>query len=344
VDIPLLSRIPCDLRLTIKGQWWRHPLIGAGVKALNHVRVEPGDPDSVMRQCVQAFSEGSSIHFFPQGTRSPYGTPERFHKGAFELAIQVNADIQPLVLCDTWMCLPRGGIWVENFRMRMKALPRITPATFDYSLGARALAKHAEDLMYAVWLEELELNNTPAILRRKVERLYRYLGLRAELGVFARLRRDPGLAALHGWVPRSGLILDLGCGYGPVSHWLAQAGPERNVLGIDRDADRIRVARCSACGSQQVTFEARDFREGPLPECQAILMLDVLGEPAAKEDALLRRSFEALVPGGRLILRAAAALTGDYAGRLRELGFSVEAADGMACEGRAALVACKRPT
>ncbi|MEI6148236.1 MAG: hypothetical protein WCS01_04005, partial [bacterium] len=36
VDIPLLSRIPCDLRLTIKGQWWRHPLIGAGVKALNH--------------------------------------------------------------------------------------------------------------------------------------------------------------------------------------------------------------------------------------------------------------------------------------------------------------------
>jgi 16S rRNA G1207 methylase RsmC len=228
--------------------------------------------------------------------------------------------------------------------MRMKALPRITPATFDYSLGARALAKHAEDLMYAVWLEELELNNTPAILRRKVERLYRYQGLRAELGVFARLRRDPGLAALHGWVPRSGLILDLGCGYGPVSHWLAQAGPERNVLGIDRDAEKIRVARCSACGSQQVTFEAQDFREGPLPECQAILMLDVLGEPAAKEDALLRRSFEALVPGGRLILRAAAALTGDYAGRLRELGFSVEAADGMACEGRAALVACKRPT
>jgi len=350
VDIPLLSRIPCDLRLTIKSQWWTHPLIGAGVKALGHIRVEPGDPDAVMRQCSQAFAEGSSIHFFPQGTRSRSDAPLRFHKGAFELAIHSNAEIQPLVLCDTWTCLPRGGIWVENFCMRMKVLPRITPATFDYSLGAKALAKHAEERMYGVWIEELEQNNTPAILRRKVERLYRYQGLRAEMRVFARLRGDPGLLELHGLLPRKGLVLDLGCGYGPISHWLAQASPERKVLGVDRNPDKIRVAQCSALGSQQVVFETHDFREWPLPECSAVVLLDVMGEFTAQEDdAVLGRAFEALVQGGRLIMRVAVschgtmgmALTREYAVKLRNFGFTTTTASGTLRGGRALLVACK---
>ncbi len=350
VDIPLISRIPCDLRLTIKSQWWTHPLIGAGVKALGHIRVEPGDPDAVMRQCTQAFAEGSSIHFFPQGTRSRNDAPLRFHKGAFELAIHLNAEIQPLVLCDTWTCLPRGGIWVENFCMRMKALPRITPATFDYSLGAKALAKHAEERMYGVWIDEGEQNNTPAILRRKVERLYRYQGLRAEMGVFARLRGDPGLPELHGLIPRKGLVLDLGCGYGPISHWLAQASPERKVLGVDRNADKIRVAQCSALGSQQVVFETHDFREWPLPECSAVVLLDVMGEcTMQRDDVVLGRAFEALVHGGRLIMRVAAArhgtrgteVTREYAAKLRNLGFATATASGTVRRGRALLVACK---
>ena len=352
VDTPLLSRIPCDLRLTIKGQWWMHPLIGAGVKALNHIRVEQGDPDAVMRQCAQAFAEGSSIHFFPQGTRSRCDAPARFHKGAFELAIQLNAEIQPFVLCDTWTCLPRGGIWVEKFCMRMTALPRITPATFDYSLGAKALARYAEQSMYRAWIKELEHNNTPAILRRKVERLYRYQGLRAEMGVFTRLRRDPGLAELHSVVPRTGLVLDLGCGCGPISHWLAQASPERRVLGVDRDADLIRIARCSAHGSQQVSFETHDFREWPLPECSSVLLLDVLGEITGQEDALLGKAFEVLVPGGRLIMRVAPscggtramALTREYAVRLRNLGFSTADVPDTTHGRRATLVACKTPS
>ena len=304
----------------------------------------------MIRRCSQAFAEGSSIHFFPQGTRSRCDTPERFHKGAFELAIHLNAEIQPVVLCDTWTCLPRGAIWVGNFCMRMKALPRITPATFDYSLGARALAKHAEDRMSRAWIEELEQNNTPAILWRKVERLYRYQGPLVEMGVYSRLRRDPGLAELHGLVPRHGLILDLGCGYGPISHWLAQSSPERKMLGVDRDADKIRVARCSARGSQQVVFENHDFREWPLPECSAVLLLDVMGESTAQEeDAVLGRAFESLVCGGRLILRVApsfggsraTAITREYAVKLRNLGFAAADTAGATCGGRATLVACK---
>jgi 1-acyl-sn-glycerol-3-phosphate acyltransferase len=350
VDIPLLSRIPCDLRLTIKGQWWTHRLIGAGVKALKHIRVEPGDPDAVLQQGVQAFAEGSSIHFFPEGTRSLCEAPTRFHKGAFELAIHLGAEIQPLVLCDTWTCLPRGGIWVEQFCMRMNVLPRITPSTFDYSLGARALARHTEEQLSRAWVEELNQNNTLPVLRRKVERLYRYQGVRAELDVFLRVRRDPGLAGLHALLPADGLVLDLGCGHGAIAHWLAQAGPERKVLGVDRDAGKIRVAQSSACCSRQVAFKEHDFCEWPLPACRAILLLDIFEDFTTPEaGAILRKSFDALTQGGRLIVRVAplrdqarsSAITRACTESLKALGFATVDQAGPAPDGRPVLVAGK---
>lgn len=328
VDIPLLSRIPCDLRLTIKGQWWTHPLIGAGVKVLNHVRVEPGDPEATLRQAAQAFAEGSSIHVFPEGTRVRGTAPARFHKGAFELAIQSNADILPLVLCDTWTCLPRGGTWVEYFRMSLDVLPRITPATFDYALGAKALARHAESLVYQAWVEALRRNNTPSILRRKVARLYRYQGAAVERRVDRLLQRPQIFVALDQALPNAGLILDLACGYGVAAHWLSQAGPERTVLGIDDDPEKIRVAQCSAHEDQPVSFETRDVHSGSLPACQAILVLGPPGSPAQADTALLRAR-DALTPGGRLILQPASgrdaeatAATQAQAARLRGLGFT----------------------
>jgi SAM-dependent methyltransferase len=57
------------------------------------------------------------------------------------------------------------------------------------------------------------------------------MSTRESLAFGADLRSDT--AALHGLVPRSGLVLDLGCGYGAAAHWLAQSGPERQVLGVD---------------------------------------------------------------------------------------------------------------
>lgn len=49
--------------------------------------------------------------FFPEGTRSRDGRMKRFSLGAFDLAIQKNIPILPLVIDGTQDCLPKKD-WV----------------------------------------------------------------------------------------------------------------------------------------------------------------------------------------------------------------------------------------
>ena len=77
-------------------------------------------------------------------------------------------------------------------------------------------------------------------------------------------------------VPRKGRILDFGCGYGMLSNFLALKGPDRRVLGIDLNRDRIGVAKRTSKGHPEVTFQlgdVRDFQEIPF---DAVVMTDVL--------------------------------------------------------------------
>ncbi len=63
--------------------------------------VEPNDPQITLQRCREKLAEGASVHFYPEGTRSPDGFVQRFHRGAFELAVELNQEILPIILCDT---------------------------------------------------------------------------------------------------------------------------------------------------------------------------------------------------------------------------------------------------
>ena len=145
---------------------------------------------------------------------------------------------------------------------------------------------------------------TPA---REIARLYRYQGKWVEQFVVWKMRLDPVFQSLDQATPRCGMILDLGCGYGMASHWLALAGPERTVFGLDYDADKIRVAQCSARSQPRVRFEVGDILNREYPACDAVLLLDVLHYwTPDKQQAILAKARAALRPGGRLVLRDAA--------------------------------------
>jgi SAM-dependent methyltransferase len=124
------------------------------------------------------------------------------------------------------------------------------------------------------------------------------------------MKLDPVFAHLDEVTPRQGRILDLGCGYGMGAHWLALTGKERDLLGVDYDADKIRVARQSARNRCRVQFEQADLLDYEFPTGDAVLFIDVLHYWSAdKQLALLKKARAALRPGGRLILRDAARAT-----------------------------------
>jgi uncharacterized protein len=218
--------------------------------------------------------------------------------------VELKQEILPVVLCDTNTAMPRDSYWFEPYHVTVTALPRITPQTFDYSLGSTALMRHCETIVCDALQKQLDELNTPRVLRRKVERLYRYQGKFVEQFVHWKMKADPMFALLDRVVPRSGFVLDLGCGHGLATHWLAHLTGQRTFLGVDYDDDKIRIAQRSAPQHRRITFELRDILNWEYPPCDVVLLLDVLHYwTPEKQELILRKARRALRPGGRLILR-----------------------------------------
>jgi predicted exporter/trans-aconitate methyltransferase len=152
-------------------------------------------------------------------------------------------------------------------------------------------------------------NPTSVQMRRAVGRFYRFQGPYVSQFVYWKMRTDPLFQALDLGVPARGEILDLGCGFGLVAHWLTMCAPERRVRGVDFDADKIRVAQVTERMNPRVSFELRDLLEWPrFAACDVALLCDVLHYfPRELKTEVLRKVFAALRPGGCLILRDAMA-------------------------------------
>jgi len=304
VDVMLVVGLPGDVRQTAKQRVFDAPFLGIGCKILGHVMVEPNDPEKTLQRCREKLSQGASVHFYPEGTRSQDGFVQRFHRGAFELAVELRQEILPIILCDTNTAMPRDTWWFEPYHAVVRALPRVTPQNFDYALGSTALMHHCEKNVRDALQKQLDALNTPRVLRRKVERLYRYQGIYAEQLAHWKMKLDPIFPFLDRVVPRSGFILDLGCGYGFATHWLAQCTDARTFLDVDYDEDKIRTAQRTALENPRIKFEFQNILDFEYPQSDAILLLDVLHYwTPAKQQLILEKARRALRPGGKLILR-----------------------------------------
>jgi 16S rRNA G1207 methylase RsmC len=87
----------------------------------------------------------------------------------------------------------------------------------------------------------------------------RPLSLQTARGVYSPDRLDPGTAVLLAGAPApspTGDLLDLGCGWGPISITLALRSPAARVWGVDVNRRSLDLARANAAtaGVDTVTF------------------------------------------------------------------------------------------
>jgi len=78
-------------------------------------------------------------------------------------------------------------------------------------------------------------------------------------GVYSPERLDPGTAVLLAGAPdpsRTGDLLDLGCGWGPIALTLALRSPDARVWGVDVNRRALDLARANAAelGIETITF------------------------------------------------------------------------------------------
>jgi 2-polyprenyl-3-methyl-5-hydroxy-6-metoxy-1,4-benzoquinol methylase len=109
------------------------------------------------------------------------------------------------------------------------------------------------------------------------------------------------------YLPATGIVLDIGCGFGLFSLYYAATGPGRLMRGVDLNRRRIALARRAATRLRldNVAYEeadARDFKGDS--EVAAAYMLDIVHHVApAAVPPLLRQLHRAVMPGGTLLVK-----------------------------------------
>jgi 2-polyprenyl-3-methyl-5-hydroxy-6-metoxy-1,4-benzoquinol methylase len=154
---------------------------------------------------------------------------------------------------------------------------------------------------YAGLAGEME---TPAYFAPTLIASYLYKGPILEWYLRIKIRLEKYYKVFHENVPKEGSILDLGCGYGFLCLMLHKLSPSRSVLGVDYDEEKIATANHNYLKTDRIRFRQDDVTKMSLGKYDAIIISDVLHYLLpVEQDKLLNRCFQALNPGGRLLVR-----------------------------------------
>jgi len=145
VDILALYGLNRHFKWVSKEAIFKLPFIGWNMSLNNYVRLKRGRRSSIlsmMDSCHRHIRRGNSILLFPEGTRSKNGEILAFKQGAFNLAVEADIPIVPIIIDGTTTALPKSG-WImrvdQRVQIQVRVLDPVSPA--EYQGEAEQLAK-----------------------------------------------------------------------------------------------------------------------------------------------------------------------------------------------------------
>lgn len=279
-------------------------IYGALVKMADFYPITSDGIDATIGKIEQRVNEGYSILVFPEGTRSDDPTIHRFHRGAFYIAEKLSLDILPVIFHGVGDCMKKGELFLRGGHMSMRILDRI-PVT-DTTLGKDY--KERTKLFRKYIIEEY--NKLAAEYggaryhRRTLLKNFVFRGQVLDYYLRVKLRMEKNYRAYDMHTPQSGVITDLGCGYGFISYMLAFLSKDRKLIAIDYDEEKINVARNAFYKNDQLEFICDDISKAELSRSDAFIISDVLHYiPQDDQKKLIDRCVEKLNKNGLIIIR-----------------------------------------
>lgn len=123
-DIFLLSHLPWEMKWLSKESIFKIPFMGWMMRMAGDIAVKRGDVNSraqALEACRDRLAKGVSVMIMPEGTRSADGQVQRFHDGAFRLAVETGCPILPIAVAGTRAAISKGS-WVMG---RATAIARV---------------------------------------------------------------------------------------------------------------------------------------------------------------------------------------------------------------------------
>ncbi len=151
LDGPLLFLlIPQPIRVILKKEIFRIPVIGQGMRFVGFVPVDRkgvrGGKKSIDLASRLMRDKGYSYLIFPEGTRSRDGRTQVFKRGGFFLALESGAPIVPVTIKGTYELMPRGTIFPRRGRVEVRFHPAVPAQGYDQSNLGRLMDKVRADI------------------------------------------------------------------------------------------------------------------------------------------------------------------------------------------------------
>lgn len=146
MDIPILyGWLRLDLKWVMKKELRKVPMIGAGCALMGHIFLDRANRQAAIRELEQVKERmlpGTSILFFPEGTRSRNGQLQDFKMGAFRMAQDLDLPVLPVTIRGANAILTPDGMDLHPGRAEMIIHPPI-PVEEVRQLPAEALRDRA---------------------------------------------------------------------------------------------------------------------------------------------------------------------------------------------------------
>ena len=155
-DIPIVSRVPWEMKWMGKAEMLKIPLVSWMLRLAGDIMVDRSNPRSGAAAIIKAkeyLQKKCSVFIFPEGTRSPDGKLHEFNDGAFVLALKSRTPVLVLALDGTSNALPKNSWKFTNpGKIRVKVLGVIDVA--DYGRRDTGAVRDRARSMIATQLAE----------------------------------------------------------------------------------------------------------------------------------------------------------------------------------------------
>lgn len=150
LDILLINCLRYRFKWVSKIENFKVPVIGWYLRIADYITVDRTDDDSkakMLEKSYQCLGKGVSVMLFPEGTRSKDLNIGFYKRGAFQLAIQAEVPILPVLIDGSGGILPKHGlIFGGSQKIRIKVLDPVNPSQFETDIPEE-LALHFNTVM-----------------------------------------------------------------------------------------------------------------------------------------------------------------------------------------------------
>ena len=304
LDIILMLLLNPRIIIMVKDWVYNSFLFGFCVRFAGYIYADT-EPEENIEKVKARIADGYSLMIFPEGTRSKDGSIQRFHKGAFYLAKELQLDIIPILIQGAAETSPKGNFIIRAWFMNLKILPRIKAEDASWGLTyqerTKSISKYFK-AQYAQFKVEME---TETFMWKMVFNNYIFKGPLIEW--YGRIKwklEFKNYQNYHELIGDRKKILDIGCGYGYFDLFLHLKNPNRLIIAMDYDEEKIEIAANVYNKTEKLQFLSGDIRQVHFEEQDVIFLNDVLHYLSKEEqDSILNQCFEELNPDGIIIIR-----------------------------------------